>query len=203
MPEQRADTVERTPEERIVDHEAIRTLADGLLPALVAKLSSSGLGEIEVREGRWRVRLRRPAGGPPAGRRATDRIGRSQAAHDAHGHALLATDAHRVRHSSNGTDPGEPIGADRQPGRGPDDRRFVATSPAVGLFRPGLGPGAKVRSGDRVASVDMLGVAHDVLAPVDGIVGSTLAEPGDAVEYGEPLVVVELAESERASTVAD
>ncbi|MFL5757727.1 MAG: biotin/lipoyl-containing protein, partial [Chloroflexota bacterium] len=64
-------------------------------------------------------------------------------------------------------------------------------------------PGAKVRSGDRVASVDMLGVAHDVLAPVDGIVGSTLAEPGDAVEYGEPLVVVELAESERASTVAD
>ena len=45
------------------DHEAIANLADDLLPALIAKLASSGLGEIEVRQGGWKARLRMPAGG--------------------------------------------------------------------------------------------------------------------------------------------
>jgi len=44
------------------DHAAISNLADDLLPALIAKLATSGLGEIEVREGAWKARLRRPAG---------------------------------------------------------------------------------------------------------------------------------------------
>ena len=35
--------------------------ATELLPALIAKLGATGLGELEVREGSWRVRLRRPA----------------------------------------------------------------------------------------------------------------------------------------------
>jgi biotin carboxyl carrier protein len=39
----------------------------------------------------------------------------------------------------------------------------------------------------------MLGIAQEVVAPVDGVVGSSLAEPGDAVEYGQELVVIELA----------
>ena len=34
-----------------------------LLPALIAKLGATGLGELEVREGEWRVRLRRPSDG--------------------------------------------------------------------------------------------------------------------------------------------
>jgi biotin carboxyl carrier protein len=43
-----------------------------------------------------------------------------------------------------------------------------------------------------VASVDMLGVPQDVLAPADGIVTQTLVDPGDGVEYGQELVVIEL-----------
>jgi biotin carboxyl carrier protein len=53
--------------------------------------------------------------------------------------------------------------------------------------------GTKVRAGDRLGAVDMLGVPQEIVAPVDGIVGATLVEPGEAVEYGQELIVVELA----------
>ena len=46
------------------DHAAIDRLTDELLPALIAKLGATGLGELEVRQGSWRVRLRRPVGSP-------------------------------------------------------------------------------------------------------------------------------------------
>ena len=51
-----------------------------LLPALIAKLGTTQLGELEVREGDWHVRLRRPYGTAPGeGRRATDKPSRSPA----------------------------------------------------------------------------------------------------------------------------
>src|SRR5512135_3510569 len=94
MPERdearRGDTTSARPEDgdprtqaaRLADHGAIERLASDLLPALVARLSSTGLGELEVSEGEWRVRLRRPAIGD---RRPAERSGRSVRAggHDA------------------------------------------------------------------------------------------------------------------------
>jgi len=55
-----------------------------------------------------------------------------------------------------------------------------------------------VRSGDRLGSVDMLGVAQEVVAPTDGVVGASLVEAGDAVEYGQELILIEF-----ATTTAD
>ena len=52
---------DRSAEERSADHAAIDRLGAELLPALIAKLGATGLGELEVREGAWRVRLRRAA----------------------------------------------------------------------------------------------------------------------------------------------
>ncbi len=51
----------------------------------------------------------------------------------------------------------------------------------------------RVRAGDRIGTVDMLGVPQEVVAPADGVVGASLVEPGDAVEYGQGLVVIEFA----------
>jgi multidrug efflux pump subunit AcrA (membrane-fusion protein) len=34
----------------------------------------------------------------------------------------------------------------------------------------------------------VLGVQQDVIVPVDGLIGSSLAEAGEAVEYGQGLV---------------
>ena len=47
--------------------------------------------------------------------------------------------------------------------------------------------------GDRLGSVDVLGVLEEVPSPVDGVVGATLVAAGDAVEYGQELIRLELA----------
>ncbi|HEX7347007.1 MAG TPA: hypothetical protein VF253_09455 [Candidatus Limnocylindrales bacterium] len=168
---------DRPDTERASDHAAIDRLTAELLPALIAKLGATGLGELEVREGVWRVRLRRPGGSTVArDRRASDRTDRTgeragerhQAPSRGHHHA----DSHSVVRS---------------------DSRSVATSPAVGIFQPrkDLTAGSRVRAGDRLGAVDMLGVAQEVVAPIDGVVGTSLVEAGDAVEYGQDLITIE------------
>ena len=38
--------------------------------------------------------------------------------------------------------------------------------------------------------MDLLGIAQDVVAPIDGLLVEVLASTGDAVEYGEEVAVV-------------
>src|SRR5450759_3027728 len=151
----------------------IRGLADDILPALIAKLTSGGLGEIEVRQGGWKARLRKPATAPEPNKAAI---------------AEIAAHARGVGH-------GRPDERDRH-GRDPNEAghgKGVAMSPAVGIYNPrrDLAVGMRVRSGDKIGSVDVLGVQQDVVSPVDGIIGSSLAEAGEAVEYGQELVRIE------------
>jgi biotin carboxyl carrier protein len=70
----------------------------------------------------------------------------------------------------------------------------MATSPAVGFFRPrtDLPAGARVRAGDRLGMIDVLGVPQEIVAPADGLVGATFVEAGDPVEYGQEIVAIEL-----------
>ena len=56
-------------------------------------------------------------------------------------------------------------------------------------------PGSRVRAGDPIGAIDVLGIPTEVVAPADGIVGASLVEPGEAVEYGQELVWVELLSS--------
>jgi len=174
--------VERSPAERAIDHAAIDGLTDGLLPALMAKLSATGLGELEVREGAWRVRLRRPADGAVRDKRGSERAARAAAGHHAPPPTQTLTPVGPGRDGRDGTGSST-------------DRRVVATSPAVGIFQVASDrrAGTRVRAGDRLGAVDMLGVAQEVVAPMDGVVGASLAESGDAVEYGQDLVVIEFA----------
>ena len=191
----------RSPERRAADHAAIERLAEDLVPALIAKLSASGLGEIEVGEDEWTVRVRRPADGAASpNRRATDRGARSGPGHAGHGHPPAGFEGHRTGRaahaSTNGSTPAGTDGAaHRVDGGVADDHRVVATSPAVGVFQPRseLTPGTRVRSGDRLGAVDVLGIPQEVVAPSDGILGASLAEAGQAVEYGQDLIVIELA----------
>lgn len=175
--------VVRDAAERTADHDAIDRLATDLLPSLMAKLAATGLGELEVREGGWKVRLRRPADG--SRERKAEKSGRSAGGRD---HAGVGT----------GLMPVGP-GRDERDGRdghaGQDSRRVVVTSPAVGVFGPRAEArtGTRVRAGDRLGGIDVLGVAQEVVAPVDGVVGASLVESGDAVEYGQELIVIELA----------
>lgn len=181
---------ERTAADRARDHAAIDRLRAELLPALIAKLGATGLGELEVREGDWRVRLRRPFGGVPAtptrDRRPGDRDRSARSATMAVTGTIGLTPVGPGRDEHNGRDGGVR-----------DLGRLVATSPAVGIFqpRPDSGAGSKVRAGDRLGTVDMLGIPQEVVAPADGVVGASLVEPGDAVEYGQELILIEFASS--------
>jgi biotin carboxyl carrier protein len=218
-PDSRADIHDpRSADDRAADHAAIDRLAEELLPALVAKLSASGLGEIEVGEGSWTVRVRRTADAVAGhGRRLTDRPSRSQPGHAGHGHAPGGFEGHRgardpkaaaTAYSTNGATPatGEVAApgsatataqhaSSRRGEEAADRYRIVATSPAVGVFQPRAEAksGTRVRSGDRLGAVDMLGIPQEVVAPADGVVGASLVEPGQTVEYGQELVIIELA----------
>lgn len=138
---------------------ALDRLAEEILPALIARLDSSDLGELEVRHDGWRVRLRRD----------------------------LTPVVTPVAASGGGTVTPSVGGAT------PDTARTGATSPAVGYFIPNekTGVGRKVASGDTLGWVEVLGVRQEVVAPRDGTVGRLLAEPGQAVEFGQELVVVD------------
>lgn len=185
---------------RQADRAAIARLTEDLLPALIAKLSTTQLGELEVREGDWQVRLRRPYGvGPGEGRRATDKPSRSQPGHEGHGHGRAGVEGHRPgRGSGAGSGGGSSAGAGA-PSSGSGGGSAVSTglivsSPAVGIFNPGTRAvsGTRVRAGDSLGTVNMLGIPQDIAAPVDGMVGATLVEAGTAVEYGQELIRLEL-----------
>ena len=194
---------DRTDAERSADHAAIGRLSDELLPALIAKLGATGLGELEVREGGWRVRLRRPGeGGAPSTARDRRPGDRERAARSGAGPAgshqqtgLTPVGPGRDGRDGAGRDGGSGRDGGARDGAGRDDGRIVATSPAVGVFqpRPEARAGTKVRAGDRLGSVDMLGIPQEVVAPSDGVVGASLVEPGDAVEYGQDLILIEFA----------
>ena len=197
-PVRKVDDRPGDPAARLRDHAAIARLAEDLLPALMAKLGASGLGELEIREGGWRVRLRMPAEAHATARRSSaparpgspggsSRAGQLGAAGPAGSASAVASRALAV------PDPAAAVHAASQRGPGGGDnaeQRSVAVSPAVGFYRPraGLTPGAKVRAGDRLGVVDVLGVRQDVVAPIDGLLGAALVEPGDPVEYGQEIV---------------
>jgi biotin carboxyl carrier protein len=200
---------------RRADHAGISRLTEELLPALIAKLSSTQLGELEVREGDWHVRLRRPVAAPGEGRRSGDRAARSQPGHEGHGHgragvegrpgrASGATGSSGVANPASGITAGSGASSASTNGSGgtqgsrasdfADRSPTIAISPAVGTFNPGprAVSGTRVRAGDSLGNVDMLGVPQDIPAPADGIVGQTLVEAGMAVEYGQELIRLEL-----------
>ena len=147
---------DRSAAERSAERSAISGSIGELLPALIAKLGATGLAELEVRQDGLRVRLRRPADATaPHDHRAGDRPDRSDrtrgsAAHQA---GLTAVGPGRdVRDSRDGRESRE--------AEARDERRTVAISPAVGIFQPRAGAraGTRIRAGDRLGSVDMLGV---------------------------------------------
>jgi len=175
---------DQSPAERAADHDGIAVLCEALVPALVARLGSGSLGEVEIREGDWHVRVRRAAA-VAARRERPHRAalpivappGAASVGSAVHAHPGVADAAPGVRFR----DEGEPDGP----------RQEAALAPAVGLFRPGAPVGARVRSGDRIAAVDLLGIAVDVVAPIDGTLVEVYPQAGDGVEYGEEVALIQ------------
>ena len=159
------DKTSRTPDRAAAgDQKQLIRVADDLLPRIISHFTSSRLGELEIRQGDWRVRLRRAVdGGSP---QVQERPAEGRRAVGPGGPAVTATAPEA------------------------DPAHVVVTSPAVGYYQPADGRdlGRAIRSGDTLGHVDMLGVRHDIVSTADGVIGRLLAEPGQAVEYGQGLV---------------
>jgi len=75
----------------------------------------------------------------------------------------------------------------------------VVKSPMVGTFYRSPSPGAKpfvevgdtVKSGDIICIIEAMKLLNEIECDKDGVVKSILAENGQPVEYGEPLVVID------------
>ncbi len=153
-------------------------VAEDVLPALIARFGAASLGELEVRHGDWRVRLRRGGAGGSAGEA-------SGVNHAAGGSGASRAREPRDRRSGDA--------ARRSEGDGAHADRSMVTSPAVGYFQPaeGLEVGRSFRTGDVLGHVDVLGIRHDVVAPADGVLGRILVESAEAVEYGQEIARVD------------
>ena len=193
----------------------IEGLADDLLPALIARLESSALGELEVHTADWRVRLCKAAGGADRAAALAVSVGGTSptGAHLASAVGVLAAGGTGAGTAAPGSRGGAAVAAPHLPvpsrvlaggtgigtaapqHHGPADTAIVhvAVSPAVGFLvvRDGYGPGRAVLAGEVVGHVDCLGVMRDVTAPEDGVIARNLAEQGEAVEYGQPLFDIE------------
>ena len=96
--------------------------------------------------------------------------------------------------------PAAPVGAaSAEPVPTPEAAGHVVKSPMVGTFYRAASPGAKpfvevgsvVKEGDTICIIEAMKILNEIEADKSGTVVQILAENGQAVEYGHPLVVIE------------
>lgn len=81
----------------------------------------------------------------------------------------------------------------------PVEAGFVVKSPMVGTFYRSASPGAKpfvevgdqVKEGDTVCIIEAMKILNEIEADKSGTITKVLGENGQAVEYGQPLFVIE------------
>ena len=146
------------------------------LKTLIELVESSGIGELEVQEGEERVRITRaPTPGatpaPPS--------------------AVFAAAI-----------PAAPVALAPVPSEAPappiEPEGHFVKSPMVGTFYRAASPGAKpfvevgdtVQVGDTLCIIEAMKLMNEIEADQAGVVKQVLAENGQPVEYGQPLVVI-------------
>ncbi|WP_423456671.1 acetyl-CoA carboxylase biotin carboxyl carrier protein [Ottowia sp. VDI28] len=85
------------------------------------------------------------------------------------------------------------------PAAAPSETGFTVKSPMVGTFYRAASPGAKpfvdvgsqVKEGDTVCIIEAMKILNEIEADKSGTITKILGENGQAVEYGQPLFVIE------------
>jgi acetyl-CoA carboxylase biotin carboxyl carrier protein len=155
------------------------------LKTLIELVQESGIAELEVTEGEERVRITRtvPNAAPPMmsymAPMAAPMVAASSPA--VPGAAAVAAPAPEVT-----PPPAAPAG-------------HAVKSPMVGTFYRSAAPGSKpfveigatVSVGDTICIIEAMKLMNEIEADKAGVVKAILAENGQAVEYGQPLVLIE------------
>jgi acetyl-CoA carboxylase biotin carboxyl carrier protein len=152
----------------IVEKELIRELA--------RLLDETGLGEIEIQQENFRVRVARPS---------------SQAMAPSAPASAPAPAGTPAQGSASGPEPRRPADFASHPG--------VVKSPMVGTAycapapgaAPFVEPGGEVKEGQIILIIEAMKTMNQIPSPRDGRIVSILVTDGQPVEYGEPLLIIE------------
>ena len=143
------------------------------LKKLIDLVQESGIAELEINEGEERVRIVRASA---TGREAS--------------YTLVAPPVAPVE---------APVAAADLPGAPPAaPEGHVVKSPMVGTFYRSATPGGqpfvqvgdKVEKGQTICIIEAMKLMNEIEADQSGVVKAVMAENGQPVEYGEPLVVI-------------
>lgn len=160
----------------------LTSLVEEMVPQLLQLLEGTDVEALRVEDAGWRITILRAA---PAARPLE----------------VLAESAPLAGQDKE--EPSPAVGAvpERHPGSAaPATAAHVeVTSPVVGVFRAGKGPGAPplvsegdyVERGEIIGFVECMGLLNDVEALAAGQVGAALVEDGQPVEYGQRLFSIE------------
>jgi acetyl-CoA carboxylase biotin carboxyl carrier protein len=150
------------------------------LKTMIELVQQSGIAELEVTEGEERVR-----------------IVRAHRNHTTAETTYVVSPSPAVLPPSLASTMPIPVAAPvSEPAEAPG---HMIKSPMVGTFYRAASPGAKpfvevgdaVKTGQVVCIIEAMKLMNEIEADKDGVVKAILAENGQPVEYGEPLIVVE------------
>jgi len=144
------------------------------LKTLIELVESSGIAELEIQEGEERVRITRAVASGSASTVVPVALP-----------AMTAPVAGAVAVAPGPSEPAEPEG-------------HQVKSPMVGTFYRAASPGAKafvevgdsVEVGDTLCIIEAMKLMNEIESDKSGVVKQVLAENGQPVEFGQPLVVI-------------
>jgi acetyl-CoA carboxylase biotin carboxyl carrier protein len=147
------------------------------LKTLIDLVSESNVSELEITEAEGKVRIVK--GGAPMYQAAAPQ---------------LAPSAHGVPPGATAAAP-----APAAPAVAVEPAGHTVKSPMVGTFYRAASPGAKafieigsqVKEGDTVCIIEAMKILNEIEADKAGTITKILCENGQAVEYGQPLFVIE------------
>jgi acetyl-CoA carboxylase biotin carboxyl carrier protein len=149
------------------------------LKTLIDLVSESNVSELEITEAEGKVRIVK-GGGAVVQQAASPVMMQQPAALSAPAPAAAAPA------------PAAPVAAEVPAGH-------MVKSPMVGTFYRASAPGAKsfveigsqVKEGDTICIIEAMKILNEIEADKSGTIAQILCENGQAVEYGQPLFVIE------------
>lgn len=155
------------------------------LKTLVDLVSGSNISELEITEAEGKVRIVKAVAAPASPAMVMAPV------------AAPAAAAAPVLAGAPAADAAAPAAA--ATAEAAPETGFVIKSPMVGTFYRAASPGAKpfvelgqkVAEGDPVCIIEAMKILNEIEAEVAGTVTQVLCENGQAVEFGQPLFVIE------------
>jgi acetyl-CoA carboxylase biotin carboxyl carrier protein len=152
------------------------------LKTLVDLVSESNISELEITEAEGKVRIVKAGYGVPT-------TMMMQPA----GQMMMAPQQQHAAPAGEAAPAAAPVAEVAAP------TGHVVKSPMVGTFYRSASPGSKpfaevgapIKEGDPICIVEAMKIMNEIEADMSGTVSKILVENGQAVEYGQPLFIVE------------